>query len=377
MEESLNSEITLSDLLAIDGAGDNIIDTGALDKKPEFEIDLTNESEEDDKPKEETEELEKKELESKEEEKEEEEEKKPETGATPTVYLNVAKKFLEDGKWFDVKIEEDGKEIKLSEATEIDEEMFFQILEEQEKATKEEIDANYVSVSELDENSRKLINIIKNGGDLTEIFQTPAQLKRPFEGWNLEDEKNQERILYWQLTSEQRLSPEDAQELVKKYKKDLSIDTKVQTIVKHHQERFDKGLEEREKQVLAEKQAEEVAVKEYRKTLGTFYKNEGLTDSVSRRLVDAATKKDETGTLIIDGIYEKLMEDPQKAKDLIFFMLEPENYLKAKGANIKKNEQLDLMRKVSIIRQNSGKTTPKKEEEKPTNETVFDNIELE
>lgn len=293
------------------------------------------------------------------------EESKPAEVVNSPAFLSLAKKYLEDGKWSDVVIDIDGKQVKLSEATDIDEETFFAIEEDQRAAQKEEIEKEYISVKDVDEDRKRLINIIKNGGDLKEIFQNEAALKKPFEGMDLTNEKQQTQILYWQLTKQQGLEPGEAEELVKKAVKELSLDSKVEKIVKFYQDAHEKNLADIEKNVAEERQKEEAAIKDYRKNLSSLYKADGISDSLSKRLVDAATKKDETGNLVVDSMYEKLMEDPKEARELIFFILERENFLKAKGATIKKDAEMNLMRNVKILRETKRSTEPEKVEEKP------------
>lgn len=275
-------------------------------------------------------------------------------------HLEIAKAYLEAGKWQDVILEIDGKEVKLSELDSIDKETFLAIEEEQNAIKEEELKNDYVSVKDIDENRKRLINIIKNGGDLKEIFQSETALKRPFEGIDLSKPETQMSIVYSQY-KKQGLSDGEAKDLTEKAAKELTLDSKVESIVKYYQTQYDTNLVEREKQIAEERKAEEAAIKEYRKSLSTFYKEEGLAESLSKRLVDAATKKDENGTLVIDSIYEKLMQDPKEAKELVFFLLEKENYLKTKGATIKANEQLEMMKRVKIIRDTSGKTNAKEE----------------
>jgi len=306
--------------------------------------------------------------------KEEPSQEAPAPATIAPIYLNISKKFLEDGKWEDMLIDDNGKEIKLSEATELDEELFLKVYEAQDAARKEDIEKDYVSVKGVDDNKLKLINIIKNGGDLKDIFQDPSQIKRPFEGADLSNEQYQKSIVYNQFLR-QGLSQEEAKELTEKAAKDLTLETKTDSIVKAYQKHYDDTLALKEKEIIAERQAEETAIKEYRKNLSLAYKEEGLSEHISKKFVDAATKRDAEGNLAIDTIYEKLMEDPKEAKELVFFMLEKENYLKARGAKIKQAEQVDFMRKVSIIRDTASKVTPKVSTEIPATDP-FSQIEF-
>lgn len=291
---------------------------------------------------------------------------------TPEFYHNLSKKFLEQGKWKDCIVEIDGEEKKLSELESIDEKTFFDIYSAQEEDIEEDIKNNYISVKEIDDNKKRLINIIKNGGDLKEIFQNENNLKRPFENVDVTDETTLKAIVFQQYRK-QGLSESEARELTEKSAKELTLDTKAESIIKAYQEHYDKMVEQYEKETIEARKAEEESIKTYRKSLTTALKEDGLADTLVKRMVDAATKKDEHGEFIIDSIYQKIMEDPEKSKELIFFMLEPENFLKAKGASIKTGEQLNMIKKVKILRDTTSKTTTQKEEE-PKNTDVFSNL---
>lgn len=296
----------------------------------------------------------------------------------PNYFTTIAKKFIAEGDWEDVQIEdENGNLVKLSEIDNLDEETFLAIKEDHKKLAKEDIEKNYISVKELPEEKLRLLNIIKNGGDLKEIFKSEEGLKKPFEGMDLNDDKNKASILYWQYTQKQGLEAGEAKDLVDAAIKNLTLDSKVTNIVDYYQENHKKRLVEIEQQVIAEKAAEEASIKEYKKNLSTLYKKEGITDSVSKRLIEAATVRDETGDLVIDSVYENIMKDPEKAKDLIFFMLEQEAFLKAKGANIKTQEQIGLLRTVKIVRDTGGKSSSPEIKEEPKNKNPFGEVVLE
>lgn len=361
MENTQQSEISLGDFLGLNGGDFILEDNPIAPVQAPFVLGEPGEQEEapEEETTEETEEITPPAPAAPAKEDEKPEEGKP-AGEVSTSYLGISKKLLSTGKWHDALIEIDGKEVKLSEIDNLDEETFLQIDEAQRTMTQEDIEANYISVKDIDEDKKKLINIITNGGDLKKIFQSEERLKRPFEGVDLTKESNQMGLVYNQYIK-QGLDPGEAKRLTEDAQKNLTLDSKVEQIVKAYNDHYDKTLAEVEKQTIAAKQAEEAAIKDYRKNLSTLYKEEKLPDNIAKRLIDAATKKDETGNLAIDSMYEKLMQDPKEAKELIFFMLEREKYLQAKGANIKTGVQMDMIRTVKILRDTGAKSTTKQD----------------
>lgn len=291
-------------------------------------------------------------------------EKKPAANNTEVgSFTSVVKKLLASGDWKDAIIEKDGVDTKLSEMEDLDPETFLGVWEEQKKANKEEADKNNIEISGLDENNIRLINIIKSGGDLKEIFKDENQLTRPFENSDLEDLQTQQNIVFQQFLR-QGISKEDATDLVIKATKDLSVATKAKDITVFYQKGYDDNLKEIEKQVIADRIKEQEDIKEYKKTLSSLYKEDGTGDTVAKPLIEAATKYDKSGNLHIDTVYENIMKDPKQAKDLIFFMLEKEKFLTANGATVRRETNLDTMRRIKLVQETAKVATTQKEEEK-------------
>lgn len=290
-------------------------------------------------------------------------------------YTGIAKKLLEKGEWKDFIVEgEDGKETKFSELENLDEETFLTVWKEQKTFVKEDLDKNYIPVKDIDENRLSLINIIKSGGDLREIFKDESQIKKPYEGLDLNSQQNQQNVLYQQYLN-QGLSADDAKDLVIKSTKDLSLSAKSEQIVKFYQESYDENLKKIEKQVAEDRIKEAESIKEYKKNLISLYKGEELEDGLSKVLAESATKKNPDGQLYIDTVYEDLMKDPEKAKDLVFFMLEKDKFLAKKGASIKREVNISNMKKIKLV-QDTNKTVHKVNEESKPN-TPFGDIVLE
>lgn len=293
------------------------------------------------------------------------EEEKPEIVATAVVgnnFTSIAKKLLEKGEWKDFIIEgEDGKETKFSDLESLDEETFMTVWKEQQSFAKEDLDKNYIPVKGIEENRLALINILKNGGDLKEIFKDESQMRRPYEGLDLSVQQNQQNVLYQQYLN-QGLTSDEAKDLVIKATKDLTLSARSEQIVKFYQESYDTNLKEIEKKTAEERTKELESIKEYKKSLVTLYKEEELEDSLGKVLAESATKKTADGQLYIDTVYEEIMKDPQKAKDLVFFMLEKDKFLAKRGASIKKEVTINNMKKIKLVQDNTKTVAPKEEE---------------
>jgi hypothetical protein len=347
------------------------------EKKEEIETDITLSNEEDDE-----------EDKSKdgdpnpddlEKDKKKAEPKEPETKITldnsENTYLDIVKEKLDSGEWEDLVIEdEDGNEVRLSELKDIDKDTF-KALEKEIKTQKDtEFKEKYVSVDGLDEVKKRLINIVKEGDlELAKaLFQNPAALQEPFQGYDADNDDHNEDVLDWYYQKGLGHSPKEAAALVKAAKEDLTLDVKAQKIVDYQRGQFYENLKNREQQILAEKAKEQENLKDYRKNLTTALKQEGLSENLTRKFVDVATKTDKTGNYEIDTIYDEWMSDPEKAKELIYFMLDKENYLKKVTASVKKDVQLDNLKRIKIVQDSSKVEKQKKEDTAPI--TPFETI---
>lgn len=253
-------------------------------------------------------------------------------------YTNLLKKNIDKGIWEDVLIEDGDDSFKLSEAEDITEEEYFEFLAEQEKIKQEDFKEKFVSVDNLDENKKLILDIVINGGDLKEIFRNPEALEEPFsekQGWDLDNEQHQYSIVYQQYLR-QGLDEKKAKLLADEDAKELVLDVKSDEIVNAYKNAYKGNLEKINKELVESAQEEEKKLKEYRNSLTKKYKDEILSDTMSKKFIDLATKKGNNG-FAIDDIYEQIMEDPEQAADLVFFMVEKQKFLE-KTAQKKVNQ---------------------------------------
>lgn len=293
-------------------------------------------------------------------------------------YSRLIQENLKSGDWEDVLIEdEEGNEVKLSEIKDIDKDKFDNIKEALKAKEQEEFSEKFISVEGVDEVKKRLINIVKNGDlELAKaLFENPESLKEPFQGYDYENDTHNEQVLAWYYTNVLKHSSSETKALVNSAKSDLSLDEKAQKIVEYQRAQFYTGLENKEQELQQEKINEQERVKQYRKDLTVSLKGEGLNETTVRKFVDLATKTTKSGSFEIDDIYEEWMTNPDKAKELIFFLLDKETYLKKVTGETKKSVQLDNLKKIRIIQDNSKVSKQKKEEEAPI--TAFEQLSFE
>jgi len=296
---------------------------------------------------------------------EEEEEVKKEVDEKPiekvskaNAFFDITKKLIDSGKWADALIEDkDGNEIKLSEYTDLTEDEYINLLEQQQESEKEELKNKYLPTDDADETRKKIASIVLKGGDLKEIFQNPDAMIKPFSedlGWDLDNEQHQASIVYQHFLS-QGMTEKQAKSLVEAAREELNLDTQAQQIVDFHQKNYDAKLVKIEQDLIAEKEAEKERAKVYKNDLAKIYKEQKLPDTLTKKLVDLATKENEQGELLIDELYNKIMQDPKEAQEVILFLGDRDKYLQSRMLETKRSTQVDTFKKWSLLPKDKAK----------------------
>jgi len=279
-------------------------------------------------------------------------------------YTNLLKKKLEKGLWEDVIIKEGETETKLSEIEDLTEEEYLKLEEDQLAIKNEDIKEKYISIDGIAEEKKLILEIVKNGGNLAELFQNEQQLEKPFDeskGWDLENEKHQESIAYQHYLS-QGNTPNRAKLLVEEDKKEFVLDSVAKQIVDFHQKAYSDNLNEINKKLIEDKAAEKENLKVYRSELTKKYKEDKVPEHDIKKLVDAATKEDQNGEFAVDTIYETKMKDPIEASELIFFLTNKEQYLQQKMLETKVKTNLSTMRTINRAPKDAAQKVAPKEE---------------
>ena len=333
--------------------------------KEELEIDLSlsNEEEEEETPKEEK---------PKEEEPKAEETPKEEeiVFSEETNYDVLIKELVELGEWDSdfVITDDEGNDVSITDLKGTDKETF-QAIKDAIKETKDkEFKSKYVSVDGLTETQKSLINIIKSG-DLEkaeELFKNPAQLQEPFQGYDSSNDTHNINVLAYHYR-QQGFSDKKIQSLIKVAQEDLTLDTEAQAVVEDYRNGYKNHLSSIEKEAEEAKKQEEESRKVYRKDLTTQYKEEGFPEPLVKKLVDATTKPDQDGELPVDKVYEQLMKDPKEAKEVALFLLNRQEYLNRVKAPVKKEADVNFLKKLNIARKTTATKNSQKEEDTPNN----------
>ena len=285
--------------------------------------------------------------------------------------------FIESGEWNPENIieDEEGNEIKLSDLKGLDKETFQSLKQMFEEEKQKETKDKYVSIDGLSETQKALINIVKSG-DLEKaekLFKNPQQLVEPFQGYDSTDDSHNEMVLreYYKY---QGFNNTKIEALIKVAKEGLTLDSEAEAIVTQVRATHKQQLLNIEKEAAEKRKQEEENRKVFRKEVATKFKEDfNLPDTLVKKLVDATTKPEADGELLVEKVFENLMKDPKEATELALFLLNREEYKNRIKAPVKKEEQLNIAKKFKFSK-DTQKTAKTQEEQKSDN--FWDNITL-
>jgi len=304
-----------------------------------------------------------------------EEELKPEVKPSETKvdnkssldYNSIKDKLIEKGLWEDVTLEIGDEEKDLSNIDDLDEETFLAILEEQNKLKESEIKGSSIEKEGLDDMTLKLIEISKAGGDITDIVKQYDEYVHPLNGLDLNDPKTQEALIINQLRR-QGLSDVVIKNSVLEMRDNGTVEESANQIVQNTNKIFNKYLDDKKAQAEEKVKQEKSKRNDFKKNLSEVYKEDyGLDIKVANRLVKFGTNEN-----FIKDKYDELMSDPKKASELIFFLEDPESYLKYKNNNRDRLQKINTLKKINIVSKSKDKSSSKStDDEKKSTKSNF------
>lgn len=286
----------------------------------------------------------------------------------PSIYSNLAKKYIEMGSWQDAKIELDGEEVTLSELENLDEDTFLQIQQSQEAAKNEDLKDKYINKEELDEISLQIVEISKNKGDLSKVLDVKKRYIDPLEKFDLTQESHQEALVRqkYMIESNNKLSQKDLDLIIKSRKEDLTLDREAQEYADGLKAGFGQFLKQEEDKAKEAQSALKETVKTTKKSVRDELSKYGLKDTAIKPLLDFITSDKENDPLTAQ--VDELRKNPEQLAELLMFLNNKEDYIKAIGEKATLGKETKFLRTLNLIpgkkETKAGKQEPKEEKEK-------------
>lgn len=288
------------------------------------------------------------------------------TSTKTSIYTDLIKEYIEDGDWEDgaIEIEDEKGEtvtVNLLDLTDVTPEQFRQIKAGQKALKDEELKSKYISKEGIDENTLKIIELKKAGGDTRELFQMQAELVNPLDRLDLDDERVHEYLIRQKLSSNPDFDQDDIDNKVAKMKANFTLDTEAKKIINEVNHNFGLAIEERKKEHLAAKEKIQEEQKEFKKQITQTYKDLKLADNVVKNLVENTAKFDEYGLTNVDKAFFEAKKNPELFAKVAYLILDEKGFNEFQGVKIKNNvtkETIKTIFKISPKAAKSNVTTP-------------------
>ena len=271
------------------------------------------------------------------------------------IYTDKVKEWIEEGFWedVDIEIENEAGEKELVPITDIKDftpELFAQIKEQQNELKKQDLDSKYVSVEGLDDRTKKMIELKKAGGDLSELIQQEVQYVNPLNGLDLDDERVQEHLIRQKYNS-LGWKPKHIEAEIEELREAMTLDLEAKKIIGEINTNFDKVVEQKREEQLNQIEEAKKSQKEFKKTMVEAFRSLDLkNDSLVKSLVEATANYDEYGLAEIDkAFFEAKSANPELFAKVSFLLKDEKAFSEFSGVKIKNIANKEALRKVLSI----------------------------
>lgn len=266
-------------------------------------------------------------------------------------YKSITKALMDSGVWESADTFEtpDG-EVSFDEL-DIDRDTFLQLLKYNQNKAVSDVANNSVSVDGMSEFTKSLINIEKNGGNVTQALQAYQSIKEPLNSIDIESQQGQIDVVMLRL-QQNGIVGEDAKDLIESYINKGVLESKAYEFKKQLDDAFDNYIKQQEQKAIDEEKAYRESLKNYKinlkSSLKTF-KEFNLSDNHIKKLVDVATTELPNGKFEFDTMLDVMRSNPEDAAELLLFVSDKEAYLQAKTKELLNKQNVDTLKKISLI----------------------------
>lgn len=284
---------------------------------------------------------------------------------TETSAFQKAQTLIEMGLLDDIVVatseEEEG--VNLSEMKNLTDEQLEFVLKNKEEQKQKELSEKFIPKEGLKENQLKLVEMLKNGLSVEEVTQNPNQyLRRPFEGLDLDNEKDQVKIAIQEYTRK-GLDKEDIIRAIKGKREDGLLADFAKSTYDIYQQAFDQNLEQKNQELIQKRQEEENRVQEIRKNLSSTLKEAKLKDNISKKLIDGVTKSSEDGIKEVEKKFKELLQNPVENYETLLHILDPNAFKEIYNIKTNKKVNSEVLRIVNATPKGAAKSPQKKDKE--------------
>lgn len=292
---------------------------------------------------------------------------KPVEAPKASVYTELIKEYIEEGDWTDGAIEIEGEEgeviqVNLLDLKDVTPEQFKQIKAGQKALREEELKSKYISKEGIDENTLKILEIKKAGGDTRELFQIQAEIVNPLDSLDLDDERVHEYLVRQRLSTNPDLDQEDINNKVARMKANFTLDTEAKKIITEVNTNFGIAIEQKQKEHAESVAKAQEEQKEFKKKMTQTYRDLKLNDNVVKNLVESTSKFDEYGLTNVDKAFFESKKNPELFAKIAYLILDEKGFNEFQGVKIKNNVTKETIKTIFKISPKASNATSASQE---------------
>lgn len=259
-----------------------------------------------------------------------------------------------------LKTGEDGEDVEVSlEDANLTMEDLVELVNDKKTQELDDIKLNSVSVKNLDDNQKAIIDIIAKGGDIQALLELQKTYVDPISKLNLDVEKDQIEVIYLHGKASGK-TDEDIELIIEGLKTRGTLKEKAEVAMNDLNEAVKAETVKKQKEAQERIEATEKALKEFKKEFKTNVKAEfkDLNETAVSRLTDFASKRKEDGKYDMDLAYMKMRSDAKLATKLALFLYDIEEYNKIVTKDAPVKEAIKTEQKLRLGRLSTGTRAP-------------------
>lgn len=271
------------------------------------------------------------------------------TSDTSTIYRDTLTSMFGDSISHIVQENEEGEEVEVAIADiEIDKELFDQIVSSKLEAIKEEASKDKISTKGISNLTKDLIEIDRNGGDITNLLRAKADYTDPLDDLDITTVEGQRVAIY--LRKKASGSDDDTiDRLIKSYESEGKLEEYGIIAESELRSALQKQVEDAKVKALKTAEYNQELMKSYKKEIRSGLDSFEMNDLLKNKIVTLATKIDDRGHFEIDNAFYSMKEDPKRAARLALFLLDEEEFIKQVTNKVVQETKLTTAKTLRVI----------------------------
>lgn len=279
-----------------------------------------------------------------------------------TDYSKRLKSAIADGLIENFQITYNEEEAYLEDIADLTEEGYNEIIAAYKAEKDKNLKEKYISTDDFDEQTKKLIEIKKAGGNISEIIrENVTAIEQVQQLKNNIDNVNVQANIVGKDLEQRGADLEVIQAQIKLLIDRGELEDKANSILDNHLAIHNEAIEQKRQGELQRVESEKEDLKNLRKNLSTEYQSMGIPENIKKVLLDNTTKLDSDKISNTDKLYFEAVKDPKKLAKLSYFLNNPDEFEKfissKKTLETKVNTAKSLL-SININNQKKPKNAP-------------------